>query len=195
MMAKPTPFEANGSTTLAAARTPMRNRAAVVLAALLSAAGALAQPALAGKDTGPSGSCDAIEKASASWTRCIENRGEAALSDSELFYAGYWMAQSGRYAEAIGYLRRARQPDARTLTYLGFALRKSGDVDGAMRYYGQALAMAPDSVVTRAYLGEAHIMRGDMAAARRELAEIARRCGAGCAAYDDLARHIARAEG
>ena len=170
----------------------MRTRASVLAMAL---AGLLSTPALAGKDTGPAGSCDAVDKSAAAWTECVEHRGGAALSDSELFYAGYWMAQAGRFAEAIGYLQRARQPDARTLTYLGFALRKSGDVDSAMRHYREALAMAPDNVVTRAYLGEAHIMRGDMAAARGELGEIARRCGAGCAAYGELARHIARVEG
>lgn len=170
-----------------------RRAAALVVALTLSCA--LASPLLAGKDTGPAGACDAIDKASSAWSGCLANSGQAALSDSELFYAGYWMAQSGRYEEAIRYLKRARQPDARILTYLGFALRKSGDVENAMRHYREALAMAPDDVVTRAYLGEAHIMRGDMASARGELAEIARRCGAGCTAYDELARHIARAEG
>ncbi len=147
--------------------------------------------ASAGKEAAPGGACDRLDKASAAWTACANEH--AALSDAELFYAGYWMAQTGRYDEAIGYLKQARSPDARTLTYLGFATRKSGDVDTALGYYRQALAMAPDYVVARAYLGEAHIARGDLASARSELGEIARRCGLNCAAYDELARHVAKA--
>lgn len=163
--------------------------ATAVLGAAFAVLAALG-PAAAGKDVGPDGACDAA-KGSPAWVACASE--QARLSDSELFYAGYWMAQLGRYDEAIAFLGRARSPDARTLTYLGFATRKSGDVGGALRYYREALALAPDYVVARAYLGEAHIAQGDLASARAELAEIARRCGATCAAYDELARHIARA--
>ncbi|MBL8564660.1 MAG: tetratricopeptide repeat protein [Hyphomicrobiaceae bacterium] len=157
----------------------------------VAALGLVVAHASAGKEAAPGGACDGLDKASAAWAACAAKH--AALSDAELFYAGYWMAQTGRYDEAIGYLKQARSPDARTLTYLGFATRKSGDVDAALGYYRQALAMAPDYVVARAYLGEAHIARGDLTSARTELGEIARRCGVNCAAYDELARHVAKA--
>lgn len=150
-------------------------------------------PAAAGKDSAPAGRCDANAAGSEAWAACT--REAAALSDQELFYAGYWMARLGRYDEAIGYLRQARKPDARTLTYLGFATRKSGDLPGAFTYYRQALALDPDFVVARAYMGEAHLALGDVVSARGQLAEIAQRCGAVCAAYDDLARNIAKAVG
>lgn len=174
-------------------RMPVRNARAMVaaiLAGVALSAGALT--ASAGKDLAPSGACDALAKGSAAWSRCTG--AVAQLSDEDLFYAGYWMAQIGRYDDAIGYLKQARTPDARTLTYLGFATRKAGDVDTALGYYRQALAQAPDYVVARAYMGEAFLSKGDIAAARMELGEIARRCGATCAAYDDLARHIAKAD-
>lgn len=171
--------------------TALNALARAPLAALALAAAVL--PALAGKDAAPSGACDALGGGSQAWTACVARA--AALSDSELFYAGYWMARVGRYDEAIGYLKQARVPDARTLTYLGFATRKSGDVGGAFAYYRKALAIDPDFVVARAYMGEAHLAVGDIAAARGELAEIAHRCGATCAAYDDLARHIAKVTG
>jgi len=173
--------------TIARARMALSASAAALLCVTASSV-------LAGKDQAPAGACDVHAPGSAAWSACAGNAA-AALSDSELFYAGYWMARVGRYDEAIGYLKQARAPDARTLTYLGFATRKSGDVAGAFTYYRRALALDPDFVVARAYMGEAHLATGDVGAARAELGEIARRCGANCAAYDDLARHIAKATG
>lgn len=162
--------------------------AAVALAVTL-AAGA----AMAGKDAAPIGVCDGLAKGGSAWQSCV-GPAAAGLSDADLFYAGYWMARLGRYDAAIGYLSAAKAPDARTLTYLGFATRKAGNVERAFGYYDKALALDPDFVVARAYLGEALVTVGDVPAARRQLAEIARRCGANCAAYDELARHIARGE-
>lgn len=165
-----------------------------VFAAVALAGVQVAAPASAGKDMGPAGACDGFAMGSPGWTACAGRLAAARPTDEDLFYAGYWMARTGRYAEAISYLQQSANPDARTLTYIGFATRKSGDVDGAFPYYRKALALDPNFVVARAYLGEAHLSRGDVSAARSELAEIARRCGAACAAYDDLARHIARHE-
>lgn len=163
--------------------------AAVALTGVLATA-----PAIAGKDVGPAGPCDGLGAGTLAWAQCARQNAAARPSDGDLFYAGYWMARTGHYDEAISYLKLTANPDARTLTYIGFATRKSGDVDGAFAYYRKALALDPDFVVARAYLGEAHLSKGDVSAARVELAEIARRCGATCAAHDDLARHIARHE-
>ncbi len=144
----------------------------------------------AGKDLGPAGACDSHTKGTPAWRDCVGP--VAGLSDDELFYAGYWMARLGRYDAAVAYLSAAKAPDARTLTYLGFAKRKGGDVKAAFSYYEKALRLDPDYVVARAYLGEAYLTIGNVPAARQELSEIAQRCGATCAAYEELARHIAR---
>lgn len=142
------------------------------------------------KDTGPaSARCDAYAKGTAAWMACV-GQPALAMADEELFYAGYWLAKSGRYAEALGYLTLARTQDERVLTYIGFATRKLGRVDEAMPLYRKALATNPDYVVARAYLGEAFLTRGEPEMARAELAEIARRCGVTCAAYVDLDGHI-----
>lgn len=148
--------------------------------------------AIAGKDLGPSGACDSLAKGTSAWTNCVGTAAQG-LSDSELFYAGYWMARLGRFDDALAYLNAVKAPDTRTLTYIGFATRKAGDVKGAFPFYRKALALDPDNVVARAYLGEAMLTLGDKVAARQQLEEIAHRCGATCAAYDDLARHIAQA--
>lgn len=170
-------------------RMAPRVRVVMAFAVLLFAATA----ASAGKDAVPLGRCDAMAKGSAAWSSCVGTT-TAGLTSEDLFYAGYWMARLGRYGEAIAYLDRVAEPDARTLTYLGFAKRKAGDVAAAFPHYRKALQLDPGFVVARAYLGEALLITGDVAGARHELDEIARRCGTTCAAYDELARHVARYE-
>jgi tetratricopeptide (TPR) repeat protein len=143
------------------------------------------------KDTGPaSATCDAHAKGSAAWTDCV-GRASAKMTDEELFYAGYWLAKSGQYQQALGYLTLAGKKDERVLTYIGFATRKLGHVEEALPFYQQALAANPNYVVARAYLGEAFLTKGEPDKARAELGEIAQRCGAACPAYVDLKGHIA----
>jgi tetratricopeptide (TPR) repeat protein len=148
-----------------------------------------AMPAVS-KDIGPaSAGCDRFEKSSAAWTGCI-GQVSAVMPSNEAFYAGYWLAKSGRYQEALRYLTKASAQDERVLTYIGFATRKLGDVDGALPFYRRALGLNPDYAVARAYLGDAYLTKGEPAKAKGELAEIGRRCGASCAEYAELAAHI-----
>ncbi len=161
-----------------------------VLAVNLSAA-ATADDRTFSKDVGPANAgCDVQSKGSPAWQACV-GAARADMSDDELFYAGYWLAKNGRYAEALTYLNLARTRDARVLTYVGFATRKLGDVDKALPFYAAALAQDPNFVVARAYLGEAYLTKKEPDRAKAELAEIATRCGTNCPAYVDLDRHIA----
>jgi tetratricopeptide (TPR) repeat protein len=149
---------------------------------------ALTGAALA-KDIGPeSARCDLHAKASAEWVRCAE---AAATSDSERFYAGYWLAKSGQYRAALAQLEAIARPDVRALTYIGFAHRKLGEMDAALAHYARALDIDPGFTVARAYLGEAYLTLGERAKAVAELAEIEVRCGRRCAEYADLAGHVA----
>mgnify|MGYP001827467478 FL=1 len=146
------------------------------------------------KDQGPvSATCDQFEKSSVAWRECAAaapaSAGPAAV-DAELFYAGYWLAKNGRYAEALDYLGRTRVRNARVLTYIGFATRKLGRVDEAMGYYKRALQKDPQNIVSRAYLGEAHLSRGNLSAASDELQRIEKSCGTACEPYRELEGHI-----
>lgn len=95
------------------------------------------------------------------------------------------------YAGALALLRTAKdQSDPRILTYIGYSLRKMGQVDQAMGYYMQAIAANPNSVETREYLGEAYLQKGDLSSAKAQLTEIANRCGETCETYTTLAKHI-----
>jgi tetratricopeptide (TPR) repeat protein len=155
-------------------------------------AGFTAPLALAKGEAPPPDKCGNLTKGSPEWKRCTRGVRDD-LSDQELFAAGYWLAKTGNYADAVDFLNKVRIQDERVLTYLGFATRKLGDHRRALDLYGRALALNPDYVVARAYLGEAHLTQGDVGAARRELAEIAVRCGTGCAEHVELAAEIAKA--
>lgn len=121
---------------------------------------------------------------------CKPSHGD--VSNDEIYQAAYWLAQSGRFAEARDLARQAKdQNDPRILNTIGFTTRKLGDVDGALPYYTKALSLNPNYTVARAYLGEAYLMKGDLAAAKEQLGEIAKRCGAACSEHASLAGHIA----
>jgi len=143
------------------------------------------------KDIGPisAAGCDAFEKGSGQWTACV-GKATASMPDTELFYAGYWLAKNGQYREALTYLNLARKKDERVLTYIGFATRKLGDVEAALPLYGKALKINPNYAVARAYMGEAFLTKGEPQKARGQLAEIAARCGVTCPEYGDLSRNI-----
>ena len=175
--------------------TTFRRAASAVVSVLLGtfvASSALANGSSAvpfSKDTGPANAkCDGMVKGSDVWTTCVGSV-SAGLHGEEAFYAGYWLAKTGHYDQALGYLRYASQSDARVLTYIGFATRKLGNVEGALPFYDRALVLNPDYSVARAYLGEAFLSRGERTKAQGQLDEIGRRCGLSCAEYADLARH------
>lgn len=166
----------------------IRLPAAAAAIALLSAA-AFAGPVTLSKDQGPASACDTHAKNSVAWSACI-SQAKAGTSTADLYYAGYWLARTGKYQEALGYLSLADQKDPRVVTYIGFATRKLGDVDAALPFYHRALELNPNYNVARAYMGEAFLQKNEPTKAKAELAEIATRCGTGCAEYLDLASHI-----
>lgn len=178
--------------------SPMLRRAvrSLPVMALVAATGFTVDRAVAFKDVGPSSAaCDAQIKDSPAWIACVGAASASAnRSDAELFYAGYWLARSGHYDDALSYLRQAKAPDEKVLTYIGFATRKLGRVDEALGYYERALAMNPGYSVARAYMGEGFLAKGQPDKAREQLAEIATRSGTTSAEYADLAGHIARWE-
>jgi tetratricopeptide (TPR) repeat protein len=161
---------------------------AVGLGLAISAGQAAAQS----KDSPPPApKCDRFKKGSADWKKCTGSARDD-LSDEQLYYAGYWLARTEQYQDALAYLSRAKVQNERVLTYIGFATRKLGDHDAAMTYYDRALALNANYTVARAYLGEAFLARGDVVAAQRQLTEIEDRCGKACPEYAELAGAIAQ---
>lgn len=170
-----------------------RRCAATAFFSVMFVAAASAGPVTLAKDSGPSSACDRHAKNSTAWTACI-SQAKAGTSSDDLFYAGYWLARTGEYEKALGYLTLADNNDPRVVTYIGFATRKLGDVEGAMPHYRRALKLNPDYSVARAYMGEAFLEKNEPAKAKQQLNEIANRCGTSCAEYRDLAQHISAFE-
>jgi len=168
-----------------------RNQWVMGLVLALGASAFFCIESAAAKGVAPqSANCDHYAKSSAPWRGCIGAL-TAQKTDDELFYAGYWLAKTGRYDEALQFLKSTRKKDERVLTYIGFATRKSGHVKDALGFYQKALARNPDFVIARSYLGEAHLTLGKPEKARAELREIAKRCGSSCIEYKELEDAIA----
>jgi tetratricopeptide (TPR) repeat protein len=135
---------------------------------------------------------------------------EGAVADPSAFYApaapklaaadgdaAYFSAASlinkGQYADALYELREAGLvfgPHPDVLTYQGFANRKLGNYQVALRYYAAALSLAPDHRGANEYLGEYYVEIGDMARARAQLAKLERICQFGCEQAYELRRWI-----
>lgn len=80
------------------------------------------------------------------------------------------------------------------MTYIGFANRKAGNYDQAIRFYSAALELQPEHVGANEYLGEYYVELGDMDAAYAQLAKLETVCQFGCAEADELRSWIETAE-
>ena len=124
-----------------------------------------------------------------------KNQQSGELNDDQVYQAGYWLAQEGKFEEALAQFRKAKnQDDPRILNYIGYTTRKLGRVDEALTYYQKALKLNPDYTVARAYLGEAFLEKGEIASAKQQLSEIEKRCGQSCAEYTELSAQISSFE-
>ena len=77
---------------------------------------------------------------------------------------------------------------------LGYANRKSGNLDLAFKHYNEALRLDPKHRGAHEYIGEAYLMKGDVAKAKDHLAALDRICFFGCEEYSDLKKAIAEYE-
>lgn len=122
--------------------------------------------------------------------KCVDAQ-RGAVDDDSLYLAGRYLAEQGRYGEAITILSLAAdKTDPRILNYLGYSHRKAGRVTVGLGYYQEALRQDPDYTLVREYMGEAYLQQGNVEAAREQLSEIEKRCGRGCEEYALLARQI-----
>jgi len=112
---------------------------------------------------------------------------QSGLSDDQLYQAAYFLAQNGKYQDAITQLKQAKnQQDPRILNYLGYTTRRLGRVDEALGYYKKALEINPDYTLARAYMGEAFLEQDKPELARAQLSEIEKRCGTSCVEFTEL---------
>ena len=123
---------------------------------------------------------------------------EAAPVNDADFDNGVKAVKAENWPEAIIRLESAatkhpRSADVHNL--LGYAYRKSNNLDRSFTHYLRALDLDPEHRGAHEYIGEAWLMRGDAAKARSHLNELARICRAACEEFHDLAKAIAEFEG
>ena len=93
------------------------------------------------------------------------------------------------YDQAIVKLKQAEvsaKKDADIQNLLGFAHRKSGELDEAANYYKSASALDPKHKGALEYQGELFLMLGDKVSAEKNLQKLDKICWLGCSELDDL---------
>lgn len=111
--------------------------------------------------------------------KCVPVK-SSSLDDKDRYQAVRELAYAERYAAASLVLdAMTDQLDDRVLTYRGFLMRKTGQLDQAVTYYRSALEKNPSNLLVRSYMGQGFVESGDLAAARRQHDEILARGGKG----------------
>jgi Flp pilus assembly protein TadD len=101
--------------------------------------------------------------------------------------------KAGNYAEAVTLLTKVvqREPDnADAHNYLGYSLRKTGELDKAQAHYRTALQLQPDHKAALEYYGELFLQIKDLPRAEEQLARLQRVCPSGCAERAELEQAV-----
>ena len=105
--------------------------------------------------------------------------------------------QAGHFAKAVvlleSYISRSEEHarDADAQNWLGYAYRKSGNLDAAFLHYDKALAINPRHRGAHEYMGEAYLMTGNIAQAEEHLKALDQLCFTPCTEYSQLKREVA----
>jgi Flp pilus assembly protein TadD len=85
----------------------------------------------------------------------------------------------------------AREPrNAEFQNLLGFAWRKSGNLDLAFKHYNEALRLDTKHRGAHEYIGEAYLMINNVAKAEEHLGALDQLCRLPCAEYTDLKKAV-----
>jgi cytochrome c-type biogenesis protein CcmH/NrfG len=120
--------------------------------------------------------------------------GAPAPSDPPSYRAGVEAIRAGDFPKAIALLKEhvADKPgDANGWNWLGYASRKTGDLDAAFSHYRKALTIDPKHRGAHEYIGEAYLMAKDPAKAEEHLKILDRLCFLPCEEFSDLKKAIA----
>jgi len=114
------------------------------------------------------------------------------------FDMGVAAIEAQNWSEAQKHMAAAIDLDstnADAFNYLGYARRKSGDHEGALKAYNVALQLDPEHKGAHEYIGQAYLEMGNVAMAEQHLARLDSICTFGCAEYTSLKQAVAKAKG
>jgi tetratricopeptide (TPR) repeat protein len=122
--------------------------------------------------------------------KCVDPQ-SGSLSDDLRFDAVRELAWAGQYDNAMIVLLAMTEGDTdRVMTYKGFILRKSGQIEAGIAAYETALAINPANILTHSYYGQLLVEMNELDAARGHLQAIRDNGGTGTWAEIALARAI-----
>lgn len=122
--------------------------------------------------------------------KCVAPQ-ESRLDDDTRFRAVRELAWAGRYDDAMIVLSAMTEGETdRVLTYKGFILRKSGQIEAGIQAYEAALVKNPGNILTHSYFGQLLVEMNEIDAARGHLQAIRDSGGTGTWAEISLAQAI-----
>ena len=100
--------------------------------------------------------------------------------------AGNWKAATDSFNRVA-----SREPgNADVQNHLGYAWRKSGNLDLAFKHYNEALRLDPKHKGAHEYIGEAYLMVNNLPKAEEHLARLDKLCFFSCEEYRDLKKAV-----
>ncbi len=92
--------------------------------------------------------------------------------------------------ESFGRVASRDPSNADAQNYLGYAWRKSGNLDLAFKHYNEALRLEPSHKGAHEYIGEAYLMVNDLPKAEEHLARLDKICFFPCGEFRDLRKAV-----
>lgn len=105
---------------------------------------------------------------------------EQSLNDDQRFQAVRELAYAGRPEAATRVLDAMTEGEtARVMTYRGFLLRQTGDIEASIAAYERAIALDPANILARSYYGQLLVQMDEMQLASAQLDAIRLNGGTG----------------
>ncbi len=123
-----------------------------------------------------------------------EDSFKPAVTEDADYKAGKAAIEKEDWKKAISAMEsvsRKYRDEAAAYNWLGYAYRKSGDLNRAFQNYNYALRLDPKHRGAHEYIGEAYLMKKDVTSAEKHLKALEGLCGKTCEEYQDLDKAIA----
>src|SRR6266853_1712708 len=114
------------------------------------------------------------------------------------YESGKKAVEAGNWKTALDSFERVASRDPNNddaQNYLGYAWRKSGNLDLAFKHYNEALRLNPRHKGAHEYIGEAYLMVNNLPKAEEHLARLDKLCFLPCEEYRDLKKAVEEYKG